>query len=64
MGSACIAQEAHLGALWLPRGVGWVGDGKEVQEGGAIHVHTYGWFMLMYGKNQNNILKQLSSNLK
>ena len=36
MGSACIAQGAQVGALWLPRGVGWVGDGKEVQEGGAM----------------------------
>ena len=26
------------------------------------HMYTYGWFMLMYGRNQHNIVKQLSSN--
>ena len=25
---------------------------------------THGWFMLMYGRNQDNIVKQLSSNSK
>ena len=25
---------------------------------------TYGWFMLFYGRNQHNIVKQLSSSLK
>ena len=24
--------------------------------------YTYGWFMLIYGRNQHNIVKQLSSN--
>ena len=43
---------------------GWdgVGDGREVQEEG--HVYTFAWFMLMYGGNQHNIVKQLSFNLK
>ena len=26
------------------------------------HMHTYGWLMLMFGRNQHNIVKQLSSN--
>ena len=29
---------------------------------GRGHMYTYGWFMLMYGRNQHNIVKQLSSN--
>ena len=28
------------------------------------HMYTYGWFMLMYGRNQHNIVKQLFSNWK
>ena len=41
---------------------GWdgVGDGREVQEGKDMY--TYDWFMLMYGRNQQNIVKQLSFN--
>ena len=41
---------------------GWegLGGGREVQEGGDMY--TYGWFMLMYGRNQHNIVKQLSFN--
>ena len=40
---------------------GWngVGDGREVQE---RDTSTYGWFMLMYRRNQHNFVKQLSSN--
>ena len=30
------------------------GDRSEVQEGGEIGI-TYGWFLLMYGRNQHNI---------
>ena len=41
--------------------MGWeVGGGREVQEVGAMY--TYGWFMLMYGRNQHNTVKQLASN--
>ena len=38
---------------------GWDGvrSGGEIQEGGA-----YGWFMLIYGRNQHSVVKQLSSN--
>ena len=30
--------------------------------GGRGHTYTYGWFMLISGRNQHNIVKQLSSN--
>ena len=29
-----------------------------------IYIHSYDWFMLLYGRNQHNIVKQLSSNSK
>ena len=29
---------------------------------GKGHMYTYGWFTLMNGRNQHNIVKQLSSN--
>ena len=28
----------------------------------GAHMCTYGWFMLIYGRNQHNIVQQLSSN--
>ena len=31
-----MAQETLTGALYQPRGLGWEGDGKEVQEGEDI----------------------------
>ena len=31
-----MAQETQTGALYQPRGLGWEGDGKEVQEGEGI----------------------------
>jgi len=40
---------------------GW-GGGWEGGSGGRGHMNTYGGFMLLYGKNQHNIVKQLSSN--
>ena len=48
-------------ALWQPRGVGWGGRWGGVSRGSG-HMYTYGWFMLMYGRNQYNVIKQLSSN--
>ena len=30
--------------------------------GGRGHTYTYGWFVLIYGRNQHNTVKQLSSN--
>ena len=55
MGSFVQEQGAPASALWQFRGVGWGGKG---------HMYTYGWFMLMYGGSQHNIVKQLFSNLK
>ena len=36
---------------------GWDGEGggRESQDG--EHMYTYGWFMWMYGKNHQNIVK-------
>ena len=58
MGSCCIAQGAQLGALWQPRGVGWFGN----WEGGSGVRRTYiyfGWFTLLYDRNQHKSVKQL-----
>ena len=41
------------GALGRPRGMAW--GGRRVQDG--EHVYTCGGFMLIYGKNQYNIVK-------
>ena len=42
---------------------GWDGmeDKREVLRR-REHMYTYGWFILMYGRNQHNIVKQLFSN--
>ena len=53
---AVSPRELKPGALWQPRGVG---GGRKVQEG--WDVYTYGWFMSMYGRNQQNTVKQLSN---
>ena len=36
--------------------------GRGIQEGEDMY--TYGWFMLMFGRNQHKSIKQLSFNLK
>ena len=38
--------------------MGWVVGGRLQRKGTT---YTYSWFMLMYGRNQNNIVKQFSS---
>ena len=38
---------------------GWDGVGGSRMKG---HTYTYGWFMLMYGRHQHNIEKQLFLN--
>ena len=43
--------------------VGW-GGWWEGGSRGKGRMHAYGWFMLLYGRNQYNIVKQLSSSLK
>ena len=55
--------ELKPSALWQPRGMGWGrvgGGGGEFQERGYMYI--YGWFMSMYSRNQQNIVKKLSSN--
>ena len=36
MGICCMSQDTQTGVLYQPRGVGWEGDGREVQKGGDI----------------------------
>ena len=61
MGICSVTQELQPRALWRPRGVGW--DGRwEGDSRGRGHMYAYGGFMLMYGRNQHNTVKQLSSN--
>ena len=40
---------------------GWDGEGGSRERG---QMYTYGWFMLMYGRNKYNIVKQLFYNEK
>ena len=54
------AEGAYPGTLWWLRGVELVGEGMEAQEGEDIYIN-YGWFTLLYCKNQYNIVKQFSS---
>ena len=51
---AVWSRELKQGALWQPRGMGW--DGRwEGDSRRRLHMYTYGWFVLMYGRN-NRIL--------
>ena len=34
-----MGQETQIGALYQPRGLGWEGDGREVQKGGDICIY-------------------------
>ena len=44
--------------FWWPNLQVWDG------EGGGGDRYTYGWFMLVYGRNHHNIVKQLFLQLK
>ena len=46
VGSCYIAQGAHLGALWWPRGVGWERGGSEAKEGGDICIYQLTHFVV------------------
>ena len=59
MGSCYITQGTQPSALWGPREVGLEG-GRDVQEEGEI----YGWCVILYSRNQHNIVNQLSSSQK
>ena len=52
-----MTQELQLGLCDNLEGWEGVGGGREVQKGGDIC--TYGWLMLVYGRNQHDIVKQL-----
>ena len=52
-----MTQGTHTGVLWQPAGVGW-GERWE-QDSRGSRICTYGWFMLMFGKKQNNTCKAL-----
>ena len=58
---AVWSRELKSGVLWQPRGVEWGGRWEGASRGRA-HMYIYSWFLLMYGRNQHNIVKQLSSN--
>ena len=61
MGVWPVTQGAQPSALWQPRGVGWGGkSGGGSGERG--HIGICGLFMLLYGRSQHNIEKQLSAN--
>ena len=55
-----ITQGAQPHALWQPREVGWGSQDRGSR--GREYVYTYGWIILLYGRNQHNTVKQLSSN--
>ena len=63
VGICWMRHRAQTGALRWPRGVRWAGRWKWTSRGWG-HMYTYGWLMLMYGRNQYKIVKQLSSNEK
>ena len=50
MGICCMAQETQTGAQ--PRGVGWEGDGREVQKGG-----DYAYLWLIHGEGNGTPLQ-------
>ena len=57
MGICCMTQGTQTGALYQPRGVRW---GRRLEGGSNGGGHD--WFMLMFGRNQCNTVKQLSFN--
>ena len=63
VGICCVTQGAQPSAVCQPRGVGWGGR----WEGGSRRrgrMYICGWFMLIYGRSQHNIVKQTSCNKK
>ena len=53
MGICCMAQETQTGALDQSRGVWWGGRWEEGSEKRG-YMYTYGWFMLISGRKQQN----------
>ena len=56
-----ITWETQTGGLYQPRGVGW-GGRWEGGSRGRGQMYTYGWFMLMSDRKQQNSVKQLYFN--
>ena len=54
-------RELKSGARWQPRAVGW-GERWEGDSRVKRHTYSYRWFMLIHGREQYCIVKQLSSN--
>ena len=59
-----MAQVTQTGALYQPRGVGWGGDGREVQKGGHICIPTADSCWVGFDRKQQNSVKQLPFNKK
>ena len=57
-----MAQETQTGSLYQPRGVGWEGDEREVQEQEDICIPMSDSFMLRFDRKQQNYVKQFSFN--
>ena len=51
MRSCCVADRAEPGALGWPAGMGWGG------EGGRGEMYNYGWFTLLYDRDQHNTVE-------
>ena len=49
LGICCMTRGTQTRALWQPRGVD--GGRREAGSRGSGHMYTYGWFMVMYGRN-------------
>ena len=58
-----IHHTSHAGALWQTRGVRWGGRWEGCSRGTG-HMHTCGWLMLMHGRSQPNIVKEIIFQLK
>ena len=57
MGICCMSQDTQTGVLYQPRGVGWEGDGREVQKGGDICIPMAD---SCWGLTENNKILQSS----
>ena len=58
MRSCCGKQGAQLGALWLPRGLGW-GKRREAQEEGTVCI-IMADFALLYGRNRASLVAEMA----
>ena len=54
--SCYVTQGAQPRSLWCFRGVGWVR--REGGPRGRLYRYNYGWYVLLHGRSQPNIVKQ------